>query len=49
MAKNDVHCQSYLGENIGNKPVETINCKALFGDSGDKHCKGSAMIEGISI
>jgi hypothetical protein len=46
---NDVHCQCYAGENIGNKPVETIDCKALVGDGGDKHCTGSAMINGISM
>jgi len=48
-ANNDVHCQCYAGERIGNKPIEEVNCKALVGSGGDKHCTGEAMVDGISM
>jgi hypothetical protein len=49
---NRVHCQCYdtnRVENIfDNAEPKVENCKALVGRDGDKHCKGPAMIDGMS-
>ena len=46
---NQVHCQCYKADTIGEKPVEEAVCKERVGKDGDKHCTGPAMMDGLSL
>ena len=46
---DQVHCQCYKADTIGEKPVEEAICKERVGKDGDKHCTGPAMMDGLSL
>ena len=46
---DQVHCQCYKADTIGEKPVEDAVCKERVGKDGDKHCTGPAMKDDVSL
>ena len=46
---DQVHCQCYKADTIGEKPVEEAVCKERVGKDGDKHCTGPAMMDCLSL